>query len=466
MSARARSPARSFGSVQPSRYNPAMSTSCLRFRLISLILLTLPTMASGIAAASAMASVPDHYLCYRAVLAKRQAKFPKGISTTLDDAEGGPRPFEVKKITAICNPVDRDGSGTATPPVHLEAFAIKAPKSAPKFLRTERVRTDFFGQHTLTVTGLATLLDVTPLALGASPPPAFASDPTADPTVNRFKCYKAKLAKGPKFIPPAPPVLTDEIFAGGHAFVVRKVVKLCEAVDKDGKTPGAEDRQRSLVCYAVKPAKGPVRFTKTTVAVHDADFSPHVLVATAPVELCMPALAPTATPTLTPTPTATPSPAADKHVFVTSTTTTGGFGGVFGADAICAARATAAGLVGTFRAWMSVSGDGPNTRFAQSTGPYTLVDGTVIADDWSDLVDGSIGHAIDVDEHGTTVGASEVWTATTGTGAPTALNCNDFSGATGAVFGVCGSTVTTSSAWTNAGTPSCNAALRLYCFEQ
>src|SRR5262245_28339890 len=62
------------------------------------------------------------------------------------------------------------------------------------------------------------------------------------------------------------------------------------------------------------------------------------------------AAAPLATPTATPTST----PIA-KAVFATSTLQDGNLGGLEGADAICATRATAALLPGTFKAWLSTT---------------------------------------------------------------------------------------------------------------
>jgi hypothetical protein len=150
---------------------------------------------------------------------------------------------------------------------------------------------------------------------------------------------------------------------------------------------------------------------------------------------------------------------------VTSTTTDGGFGGTAGADAICAGRALAANLSGTFKAWVSVSGDGPSTRFTQSLQVYGLLDGTPIANNWSDLVDGTLAHAIDLDENGAHAGGS-VWTSTDASGTPTTDNCNNFSTTSAGFSGVCGDTAQTAAGWTDSSTPGCALKLRLYCFEQ
>ena len=89
------------------------------------------------------------------------------------------------------------------------------------------------------------------------------------------------------------------------------------------------------------------------------------------------------------------------RVFVTSTTHDGNLGGLAGADAICQARAAAAGLPGTYLAWLSDGSASPATRFlTQSAGPYRLVNGTTIADDWADLTSGDLDAPINITETG------------------------------------------------------------------
>ncbi|MCA9638983.1 MAG: DUF4215 domain-containing protein, partial [Myxococcales bacterium] len=79
-----------------------------------------------------------------------------------------------------------------------------------------------------------------------------------------------------------------------------------------------------------------------------------------------------------------------RRVFVTSTLYQGNLGGLAGADAKCQARAQAAGLPGTFLAWLSDNTNNPNTRFTKSMGPYVLVNGTKIANNYTDLTDGTL----------------------------------------------------------------------------
>ncbi len=78
-----------------------------------------------------------------------------------------------------------------------------------------------------------------------------------------------------------------------------------------------------------------------------------------------------------------------KIVFVTKNRYTGNLGGATGANAKCQAEAVEAGLKGAFKAWIAekVVQD-PYQTFVKSSVPYILADGTVVANDWDDLVTG------------------------------------------------------------------------------
>jgi hypothetical protein len=196
--------------------------------------------------------------------------------------------------------------------------------------------------------------------------------------------------------------------------------------------------------------------------------------------------------------------AQGKKVFVSSQLFDGNFGAgqrVVGhpmADQRCQAMAQQAGLSGSYKAWISGrvdTGAGPLPhgvvhRFAQSSGPYLLVNGTKVADNWADLTDGSLDHAIDLTEQGAPVGSeARVWTNTTtgGQAWDNARQCaagisSDESGvwtwtcgAPGWTAGDCrfqsgkyGDAHSTSGSWTGTANSNtaCDQALRLYCFEQ
>src|ERR1700679_939042 len=98
-----------------------------------------------------------------------------------------------------------------------------------------------------------------------------------------------------------------------------------------------------------------------------------------------------------------------RRVFISSETFTANLGGASGADVKCNAAALVAGLGGTWAAWLSTSSSTAKQRFVHSAVSWKLLDGTVIANDWNDLVSGSLEHNIDRDENNALV----VWNAST-----------------------------------------------------
>lgn len=171
------------------------------------------------------------------------------------------------------------------------------------------------------------------------------------------------------------------------------------------------------------------------------------------------------------------SATADKKIFLTSTTQNGNFGGVSGADSVCAARATAGGLSGTFKAWIAVTSgtDDPATTFVHSAVPYKMRDGTTVANDWAGLTSGSILAQINIDESGNTVAGTErraTNVATDGSasfsGSNNSNNCAGWTNGTGGRSARYGSSGATDSTWTDNGatTAACNQSYRLICVQQ
>lgn len=166
-----------------------------------------------------------------------------------------------------------------------------------------------------------------------------------------------------------------------------------------------------------------------------------------------------------------------KAVFITSTLYSGNLGGLAGADAKCASAATAAGLAGTYLAWIADNTDasGPATRFTQASIPYRAVGLTKIADNWTGLVGGTLLTDLNKDEYGnpssissgnysgqkpfhsnvnadgTRVGASNCtgWTVTTGNGQA-------------------GDAKQSGATWSNATSQSCTtfALMHILCVQQ
>lgn len=166
--------------------------------------------------------------------------------------------------------------------------------------------------------------------------------------------------------------------------------------------------------------------------------------------------------------------AAGHRVFVSSTKYQGDLQGAAasgpaGADAKCQGLAQAAGLGGTWRAWLSSSGSEPASRFNKASAPYRLLDGTAIANDWNGLKDGSIAALIHLDENRAEVNAGnggEAWTGTDYDGVYSGLSCQGFTSNLHGDLGDVGLVTLTNAGWSNQYNKNCDSNLRLYCFEQ
>lgn len=168
-----------------------------------------------------------------------------------------------------------------------------------------------------------------------------------------------------------------------------------------------------------------------------------------------------------------------RTVFASSVPVNAFLDGVGGADRLCQDLAWLEGYDGEFKAWLSDATTSPSDTFTRSSDPYVLVDGTKVADDWDDLTDGTLDHAIDRDEAGVkTVGSAFTNTHPDGTVIEVGAGhpCNGWMSASndsGAMTGSLGSVIEN---WTRDirydcdGTPSSappgDKVARLYCFEQ
>jgi hypothetical protein len=166
-----------------------------------------------------------------------------------------------------------------------------------------------------------------------------------------------------------------------------------------------------------------------------------------------------------------------KKVFVTSLTGNGNLGswpdsggntGLAAGDAICQARASAAGLANTanFKAWLSGSATDAIDRLT-SDGPWVRPDGVKVADNKADLTDGSLFTAISQDETGIYWDNRAVWTGTFDTGIKTSDTCNDWTDGTNAFNGIFGTSTFAGNDWSGfTSSLSCDSTfVKLYCFE-
>jgi hypothetical protein len=184
-----------------------------------------------------------------------------------------------------------------------------------------------------------------------------------------------------------------------------------------------------------------------------------------------------------------------RFAFVTSTTGTGNLStwtgagtatGLAAADAVCAARATAGGLPGTYVAWMSDSTNDAYCRIHGLTGkkanncglgalpvaagPWARKDGTPVAPTIDKLLAPTRATyaPASFNELGTEVTLSDrVYTGTDDSGVATTTTCTDWTSAVSTTLGAMGEVNGGGTSWTHnsATDPGCNTTGRLRCME-
>ena len=157
--------------------------------------------------------------------------------------------------------------------------------------------------------------------------------------------------------------------------------------------------------------------------------------------------------------------AAKKYIFTTTTHYTGNLGGIAGADTICNNTATAAGLGGTWKAWLSDSNTNAIDRI-NDVGPWYLLNGVKAFNNKVNLTTAPLV-ALNVNENGETFD-NDVWTGTNVGGTKSGDNCYEWWG--GEDAGTYGDN-RDPSIWTDRGGPAnwiwcTNGFPSLYCIEQ
>ena len=168
--------------------------------------------------------------------------------------------------------------------------------------------------------------------------------------------------------------------------------------------------------------------------------------------------------------------AGHVKVFLTSAAYDGNFAGapvtftpaLDGADAACTTAAANGGLAGTWTAWLSDAATNAADRINNGGGaPYQLINGTVIASNMADLLDGTLAAPILIDESGNdVVGSFEVWTATTADGTNSGAGaCLNWTTLDVGERGLIGLADAVDATWTDvAFEDTCNTFNKLYCF--
>ena len=140
----------------------------------------------------------------------------------------------------------------------------------------------------------------------------------------------------------------------------------------------------------------------------------------------------------------------------------GGYAGAAAGDRICRAAASAAGLESSqsFRALLSDTARPARERLAED-GPWRRLDGTLVATDRDDLMDGLVVGPVHQTETGAYLGAQRVFTGSTYFGTRAATRCSDWSSTAG--DGTVGIANFTSRSWLSWQPAPCAEPAHLYC---
>ena len=170
-----------------------------------------------------------------------------------------------------------------------------------------------------------------------------------------------------------------------------------------------------------------------------------------------------------------------KLIFVTQMIFKGDLGGLDGADEKCSNAAASAGLDGIFKAWLSTNTVSAASRLNHGYQPYYTTAGTLVANNWQDLTDGTLSAAILYHQFGSPVDTrvpTLAWTGTEANGENSLYygwqgsdgHCINWVANSDGQSRIAGSHVgslfATDSEWTNYRRAECYELAHLYCIEQ
>ena len=160
-------------------------------------------------------------------------------------------------------------------------------------------------------------------------------------------------------------------------------------------------------------------------------------------------------------PSVTPDAFDTNYVFMTATTYSSSSLTLAQADSACNDRAAAAGLPGTYRAFLSTSAVNAVDRLTGARG-WIRLDGKPVLDQPTDVATGRMYYPILYDDEGIAYpdGLGHFMTGS-GSSGTLASNCGDFSGLSGNVLTGCANA---SSGFAGCANTGCGAMLRLACF--
>ncbi len=185
----------------------------------------------------------------------------------------------------------------------------------------------------------------------------------------------------------------------------------------------------------------------------------HSIVAPSPIQAQSPVPpTATATPTAIAEPTPTPTPAPRGIVLYSAGVQVAELGGRNGADSICQQVSNKPAGYGAYRAFISVNAndeirDMPTNYGVPTNVPITSPNGTTIANNWADLLDGNIQKSLSA--AGVIPAESTWWSGSSSDGSVT-NTCQEWMVVTSSAFGDYGCADATDASWINCETQSCD----------
>jgi len=236
------------------------------------------------------------FACYKSRNTRDTAKFTPVSGINLLD-QFGSTTMDAKRPIRFCNPVDRDNSDpdALTDPDHLILYRARHTRGTPSFDRhayeNQRV-VNLFGVTFLDVRRPDALMVPSAASLTSFP------DPPASPQVDHFQCYRIARVRGTgtsSTLPTEDVGLLDS-FGSANVDILKALgwnvrpARICVPVDQDGGQPGAESHLPFLTCYILRRHRGSAPFVAVTPLFTNDVFSPQMLDAIRPRELCVPSL--------------------------------------------------------------------------------------------------------------------------------------------------------------------------------
>ncbi len=162
------------------------------------------------------------------------------------------------------------------------------------------------------------------------------------------------------------------------------------------------------------------------------------------------------------------TPVIDDVVLYNAGTRAGNIGARAGADSLCSSSANRPVGYTNARGFLSVSGTDtiaamPGAFGVPTTRPVKSPAGLVLANNWADLLDGSISRTLAAANVIPGGGPSLWWSGSTASGAFAGSNCSGWNTNSSSASGVAGAVTTATGSWLQATTAACSAVYYLLC---